>query len=49
MAWEQIARVKALPKTAYFPDSPGRARTMYGRDWPYVPTVGMVFACDGVS
>jgi hypothetical protein len=48
-AWKQIARVKALPKTAYFPDQRQRTRTMYGRDWPYVPTVGMVFAYNGVN
>ena len=48
-AWEQIARVKALPKTAYHPDGLGRTRTMYGRRWPYVPTAGMIFAYDGVG
>lgn len=47
-AWKQIARVKALPKTAYYPDPQPRTRTIYGRDWPYIPTVGMVFAYDGV-
>ena len=51
LAWEQIARVKALPKTAYFPDPPGRkrTRTAHGSDSPYVPTVGLVFAYDGIS
>ena len=48
-AWKQIARVKALPKTAYLPDQQPRTRKMYGRDWPYVPTVGIVFAYDGVG
>jgi hypothetical protein len=49
-AWQHIARVKALPKTAYsIPDPPRRTRTMYGRDWSYIPTVGMVFAYDGAS
>jgi hypothetical protein len=39
-AWELIARVKALPKIAYFPDPPpGRTRWMYGQHWPYIPTV----------
>lgn len=47
-----IANVKALPKTAYFPNQPDpvqRVRAMYGRHWPYVPTVGMVFAYDGAD
>jgi hypothetical protein len=48
-AWKQIARVKALLKTAYYPQPQPRTRTIYGRDWPYIPTVGMVFAYDGVS
>jgi hypothetical protein len=48
-AWKQIARVKALPKTAYFPAQPPRTRRIYGRDWPYVPTSGLVFAYDGIS
>jgi hypothetical protein len=49
-AGELIADVKALPKTAYFPNGPEpqRRRAAYGRDdWPYVPTVGIVFAYDG--
>jgi hypothetical protein len=29
-AWEQIAQVKALPKTAYHPDGLARTRIMYG-------------------
>lgn len=48
-AGDLIAGVKALPKTAYFPSQPARTRTMYGQAWPYVPTVGMVFAYDGIS
>jgi hypothetical protein len=49
-AWRLVADVKALPKTAYFPSQPMRTRSMYGRtDWPYVPTVGMVFAYDGIE
>ena len=35
-AWEQIAHVKALPKTAY----PNRVRPHLA----YVPTAGMIFA-----
>jgi hypothetical protein len=48
-AWKQIARVKSLPKTAYSPNPQPRTRRIYGRDWPYVPAVGMVFAYDGIS
>jgi len=48
-SWELIAGVKKLPKTAYYPDRQGRTRTIYGSEWPYVPTVGMVFAYDGIS
>jgi hypothetical protein len=52
-AAQLIADAKALPKTAYFPSPPNepqRTRAVYGRDdWPYVPTVGMVFAYDGAD
>jgi hypothetical protein len=50
-AWKQIASVKALPKTAFqIPkDGPKRTRNVYGTDWPYVPTVGMIFGYDGVE
>ena len=49
-AWRLIAGVKALPKTAFLPSQLKRTRSIYGRrDWPYVPTVGMVFAYDGIE
>jgi hypothetical protein len=49
-AWKLIADVKALPKTAYSLDEPpGRTRLRYGQALPYIPTVGMVFAYDGIS
>ena len=50
-AWKQIARVKRLPKTAY-KNNPGatqRTRTVHGKEWPYIPTVGMIFAYNSVD
>jgi hypothetical protein len=50
-ACEKIARVRALPKTAYYPPrAPFIYRLQaYGKTWSYWPTVGMIFAFDSVS
>ncbi|MFF7882883.1 DUF6602 domain-containing protein [Streptomyces sp. NPDC020794] len=49
-ACQKVQRVKALAKTAYY-STPGyeRTRTAYGKTYPYVPTVGMIFAFDSVD
>lgn len=42
-----IAKVKALPKTSYFPEPQQRVKTMYGKEYAgYCPTVGFIFAYD---
>lgn len=45
-AWQNIASVKRLPKTAYGPEAgPIEYRTtLYGREWDTWPTLGFVFA-----
>lgn len=48
-ACENIARLKSFPKAAYHWDKIGQTRWAYGRSWPYVPTVGIVFAYDGLN
>ncbi|MGW1192519.1 DUF6602 domain-containing protein [Streptomyces sp. NPDC002559] len=48
-ACEKIKKVKNLPKTAYHPMQQSRSRTAYGRDYPYMPTVGMIFAFDSIG
>jgi hypothetical protein len=46
-ACEKIERLKALPKTAYFPAP--YSRTANGKTYPYVPTVSMIFAYDSID
>jgi hypothetical protein len=42
-----IAKVKAMPKTSFFPEPQQRVKTMYGREYVgFCPTVGFVFAYD---
>jgi hypothetical protein len=50
-ACEKIARVRALPKTAYYPPrTPFIYRVQaYGRTWSDWPTAGMIFAFDSVN
>jgi Domain of unknown function (DUF6602) len=45
-ACEKISKVKALAKTAYYPDPLGRTYTCYGKTYTYRPTFGMIFAFD---
>ncbi|MBD0692547.1 hypothetical protein BG452_10750 [Streptomyces sp. CBMA123] len=51
-ACEKIRKVKAMPKTAYFPyptsGFPPHIRR-YGKIYPYMPTVGMIFAFDSIN
>jgi hypothetical protein len=46
---ERIKRVKELPKSAYYEQSGAiiNTVTLYGREWGYFPTLGMVFTFDG--
>jgi len=50
-ACEKIARVRALPKTAYYPPRAPFTYKLhaYGQTWSYWPTAGMIFAFDSVS
>lgn len=44
---ETIAKVKRMPKTAYFPELLQRQPQMYGKTYPgYLPTAGYAFAFD---
>lgn len=50
-ACEKIRKVKALPKTAYYP-YPSQSQPQckrYGKIYPYMPTSGMIFAFDGLG
>ena len=50
-ACQNIARVRALPKTAYYPTRPPFTYRVeaYGRTWSYWPTAGIIFAFDSVN
>ncbi|MCD0451760.1 hypothetical protein LO762_21555 [Actinocorallia sp. API 0066] len=48
-ACEKIRAAKRLPKTAFHPRQPPAERTAYGRTYPYVPTVGIIFAFSGLE
>lgn len=45
----RIGKVKKLPKSAYFKQSGAIIHTfnLYGKEWEYFPTLGIVFAFDG--
>lgn len=43
---ESIARIKRLPKTAYFSQALMPVRTQYGKQLSYTPTAGFIFAYD---
>jgi hypothetical protein len=49
-AWAKIAIIKRLPKMALRPH-PGFpwTRTVYGKEWSYVPACGLVFAYDSAG
>jgi hypothetical protein len=48
---EVIRDVKRLPKTAYEPQAGPviQSSILYGREWPYFPTVGWIFAFDSID
>jgi len=48
-SWNRIKTIKEFPKTAYYPGPHGTTHSAYGREWPYMPTVGMIFAYDGAG
>lgn len=50
-ACQKIARVRGLPKTAYYPTQPPFTYRVqaYGRSWSHWPTAGMIFAFDSVN
>ena len=48
-AYESIVELKRMPKTAFLPASgPQWPRHVYGRTWTHMPTVGLIFAYEGV-
>jgi len=46
---EKIKKVKELPKVAYYEQSGPIIHTvkLYGKEWEYFPTLGIIFAFDG--
>jgi hypothetical protein len=46
---EKIKTVKELPKVAYYEQSGAiiHTATLYGKEWEYFPTLGIIFAFDG--
>jgi hypothetical protein len=48
-ACANIARLKSFPKTAYHWNKIEQTRWAYGRSWQYVPTVGIIFAYNGLN
>ena len=50
-ACQKIARVRGLPKTAYYPTRPPFTYRVeaYGQTWNYWPTAGMIFAFESIS
>jgi hypothetical protein len=50
-ACERIARVRSMPKTAYYPTRPPFTYRVdaYGRTWGHWPTNGVVFAFDSMD
>jgi hypothetical protein len=49
-AWTKIAAIKRMPKKALRQDPAfARTRTVYGKEWSYVPTCGLVFAYEGAD
>lgn len=48
-ACEGIKKAKALPKTAYVSAGVTRTHAAHGKTYPYVPTVGLIFAFTGAS
>jgi hypothetical protein len=46
---EKIKKVKELPKVAYYKQSGAiiETVTLYGKEWEYFPTLGIIFAFDG--
>ncbi|WP_424184548.1 DUF6602 domain-containing protein [Actinokineospora sp. G85] len=50
-ACQKIARVRGLPKTAYYPTRPPFTYKVqaYGRTWSHWPTAGMIFAFDSMN
>ena len=49
-AWTKIAAIKRMPKKA-LRSNPAFAwtRTVYGKEWSYVPMCGLVFAYEGTD
>jgi len=47
---DNIASAKNLPKTAYYDEAiPQSVGPLYGRQWPYFPTLGVIFAFDSIK
>ncbi|MFD7341768.1 DUF6602 domain-containing protein [Streptomyces violascens] len=48
-ACEKLRRVKQLPKSAFYPQMFQMLCRMYGREYNYVPTAGIIFAFDSID
>ncbi|KOV82191.1 hypothetical protein ADL01_10695 [Streptomyces sp. NRRL WC-3618] len=48
-ACEKLRRVKQLPKSAFYPQMFQTQYRMYGREYTYLPTAGIIFAFDGID
>jgi hypothetical protein len=50
-AWNKIRAIKAMPKTAWYPDNSvvRPSINIYGRSWPYLPVTGFVFAHESIT
>ncbi|WP_329460879.1 DUF6602 domain-containing protein [Streptomyces sp. NBC_01431] len=48
-ACEKLRRVKQLPKSAFYPQMFEMRCRIYGREYSYVPTAGIIFAFDSID
>lgn len=48
---EKITKIKSMPKTAYEAQKGPviQSTTLYGKQWDYFPTIGMIFSFDSVE
>ncbi|MDW6058193.1 DUF6602 domain-containing protein [Streptomyces sp. FXJ1.4098] len=48
-ACDNIKQAKSIPKTAFVRAAENRIHHANGKAYPYIPTLGMIFAFDGIS
>ncbi|WP_053563173.1 DUF6602 domain-containing protein [Streptomyces sp. CFMR 7] len=48
-ACDNIKQAKSIPKTAFVRAAENRIHHANGQHYPYIPTLGMIFAFDGIS